>query len=351
MTAVEQPAPTVDLTPTEAITSESAITRSPHHRHAPRLPARILGLGAALPARRVTNHDLADRLDTTHAWIVGRTGIHARRVAAADETTTTLATRAASAALADAGCAPSRVDLVVVATATPDSTCPSTAARVAAALDLRAGGYDVNAACCGFVHALHGAMALLADTSLSTILVIGADRFTTLTDPADRGTAVLFGDGAGAVLIGRTPAEPGAPGMLGSDLGGDPRSLDVLETRPGDRYLSMDGPELFRRATRGMVASASGALGRAGMTAGDLDLFVPHQANARIIGAAADRLGVERSRVVVDVAEHANTSAASIPLALDAAHHDGRLPDGAHVLLSSVGAGLGWASLLLRWGR
>ena len=338
------------------MTALDAATTSPSRerpgRHTvPRMPARVLGTGSALPGNRVSNHDLSTRLDTTHAWIVGRTGIHARRVAGPDESTTVLAARAASAALTDAGCAPSAVDLVVVATATPDSTCPSTAARVAAELDLRAGGYDVNAACCGFVHALHGAVALLADSSFGTVLVIGADRFTTLTDPGDRGTAVLFGDGAGAVVISRAPAVPGGPGVLGSHVGGDPRSLPVLETPPGGRYLSMDGPEVFRRATRGLVTSASGALDRAGMRVDEVDLFVPHQANARIIGAAADRLGLPTERVVVEVAERANTSAASIPLALDSAHRAGRLTDGTNVLLSSVGAGLGWASLVVRWGR
>ena len=323
----------------------------PHRLTMPRLPVRVLGTGSALPRQRVSNHDLSSRLETDHAWIVGRTGIHARRVADPSETTTVLATRAAATAIDDAGCARSAIDLVVVATATPDSACPSTAARVAAELDLRAGGYDVNAACCGFVHALHGAVALLADGSLSTILVIGSDRFTTLTDPHDRGTAVLFGDGAAAVVIGRTSAVPGAPGVLGSDVGGDPRSLGILETRPGEQYLTMDGPELFRRATRGLVSSAAAALDRSGLAAGDLDLFVPHQANARIIGAAADRLGIPDDRVVVDLAEKANTSAASIPLALDTARGDGRLTDGDHLLLSSVGAGLGWASIVLRWGR
>lgn len=325
--------------------------QNPTRHTVPRMPARVLGTGSALPENRVSNHELSTRLDTSHAWIVGRTGIHARRVAGPDESTTLLATRAASAALTDAGCAPSAIDLVVVATATPDSTCPSTAARVAASLDLRAGGYDVNAACCGFVHALHGAVALLADSSYGTVLVVGADRFTTLTDPDDRGTAVLFGDGAGAMVISRAPAVPGAPGVLGSHAGGDPRSLPVLETPPGGRYLRMDGPEVFRRATRGLVTSAAGALDRAGMSIDDVDLFVPHQANARIIGAATDRLGLSTDRVVLEVAERGNTSAASIPLALDSALREGRIADGANVLLSSVGAGLGWASLAMRWGR
>ena len=345
VTAVNTPA-----SPTSPTPATTTAGRPPAAHSVPRLAVGLAGLGHALPARRVTNHDLAGHLDTSHAWIVGRTGISARRVAGQADTTTALATRAASAAIADAGIAPSAVDLVVVATATPDSSCPSTAARVCAELDLRAGGYDVNAACCGFVHALHGATALLAD-SLGTVLVIGADRFTTLTDPGDRGTAVLFGDGAGAVVVRRAERRPGAPGLLSSDLGGDPRTVGVLEQPPGQPYLTMDGPDLFRRATRGMVASAAAALDRAGVTAGDVDLFVPHQANARIIGAAADRLGIDPARVVVDVAERANTSAASIPLALHAARAAGRLADGSTVLLSSVGAGLGWASLVFRWGR
>lgn len=332
-------------------TTPATATLDRAHARTPLLGARVVGLGAALPERRVANDELAERLDTDDAWIVGRTGIRARRVAGPGETTTDLATRAARAAIDDAGIAPSSVDLVVVATATPDSSCPSTAARVGAALGLRAGGYDLNAACCGFVLALHGAAALLADGSLGTVLVVGADRFTTLTDPTDRVTAVLFGDGAGAAVVRASEPRPGSPGVLGVDLGGDPDGLAVLEQPPGDRYLAMDGPELFRRATRAMVASSTGALDRAGVGAADIDLFVPHQANARIIRAAADRLGLDDRQVVLDLAERANTSAASIPLALHAARDAGRLAEGSLVLLSSVGAGLGWASLLLRWGR
>lgn len=320
-------------------------------RSVPRFPMRIAGLGAALPERRVSNQDLAAHLETDDAWIVGRTGIRARRVAGPDESTTSLATTAAADALADAGLPPSAVDLVVVATATPDSACPSTASRVAAALGTRSSGYDVNGACCGFVHALHGAAALLADPALATILVVGADRFTTLVDPTDRSTAVLFGDGAGAAVIRRSEAVPGGSGVLGSDVGGDPTALGVLEQVPGTPFLAMDGPELFRRATRGLVSSAGAAIDRASSHVADVDLFVPHQANARIIGASAERLGIPIDRVVLDVAERANTSAASIPLALQAAQLDSRIPEGAHVLLSGIGAGLGWASLLVRWGR
>ncbi|MEO6628146.1 MAG: beta-ketoacyl-ACP synthase 3 [Aquihabitans sp.] len=333
-----------------AVASRRSTTPS-FRRTVPLFPVRVSGVGAAVPSRRVTNHDLAVHLATTDAWIVGRTGIRSRRVAGPNESTTSLATAAATAALADAGLPPSAVDLTVVATATPDSACPATASRVAAALGTRSGGYDVNGACCGFVHALHGAAALLADPALATILVIGADRFTTLVDPTDRTTAVLFGDGAGAVVLRRSEAVPASPGILGSDLGGDPSALDILQLVPGTSFLTMDGPELFRRATRGLVSSASSALARAGFQAAEVDVFVPHQANARIIGASADRLRIPMEKVVIDVAERANTSAASIPLALQAARLDGRIVDGSHVLLSGIGAGLDWASLLLRWAR
>ena len=316
----------------------------------PTLPARFLGIGGHVPDRRLTNDDLAQELDTTDSWIVERTGIHARRVAGPTETTTELAAAAARRALADADLDAGQVDLVVVATATPDSACPSTASRVAAALGVEAGGFDLNAACCGFVHALHAAIALASDGSVSTVLVIGVDRFTTLVDPADRNTAVLFGDGAGAVVVGSTTGTPGGCGILGSDLGGSPAPR-VLEVPPGAPHLRMDGPELYRRATRALAASGRGALDAAGASPSDVDLWVPHQANARIISAAAERLGIDEGRVVVDVAERANTSAASVPLALASARADGRLVDGAIVLLSAVGAGLDWTSLLLRWGR
>nr|WP_256444589.1 beta-ketoacyl-ACP synthase III [Aquihabitans sp. G128] len=308
-------------------------------------------MGAAVPQQRVSNHDLAERLDTSDAWIVGRTGIKARHIAGLGETTTSLAAEAGRRALADAGLAPAAVDLVLVATATPDTPCPSTSARVAADLGLRASGFDVNGACSGFVHAFHTAAALLADPSIGVALVIGADRFSSIVDPDDRGTAVLFGDGAGAAVLTRGEAIPGAPGVLGTDLGGDPSGVAILEVPRGGAYVAMDGPELFRRATRGLVASGSAALGRAGATAADVDLYVPHQANARIIGAAADRLGITEDRVVLDVAERANTSAASIPLALEAAQRAGRLRPGHRVLVSGIGAGLAWSTVYLRWDR
>ncbi len=326
-------------------------TSAPADRRAPRFGVRALGLGAAVPRRRVSNHDLAEHLDTSDAWIVGRTGIRARRVADADETTTVLAADAGRDALDRAGLTGADVDLVIVATSTPDSACPATSSRVAAELGLRAGGFDLNGACCGFVQALHTASALLGDPALGTALVIGVDRYSSIVDPDDRGTAILFGDGAGAAVLTAGSTRPGAAGILGSDLGGDASGVGIIEVPPGTPFLTMDGPELFRRATRGLVSSASAALGRAGATAAEVDLFVPHQANARIVGAAADRLGIDNHKVILDMAERANTSAASIPLALDAADRAGRLQPGTRVLVSGIGAGLGWATLFIRWGR
>lgn len=311
---------------------------------------RVSGIGAALPGDRVTNADLAAHLDTSDAWIRSRTGVHARHRAGPDDTTTALAVTAASAALRDADLGAADVSLVVVATATPDTACPATASRVAHELGATGASFDLNGACCGFVHALLVAASLIGSATVDTVLVVGADRFTSLVDPADRSTAVLFGDGAAAVVLRR--GVPGDDyGLLGSDLGGEPAALGVLEVSPTARHLRMDGPELFRRATRALAASSAAALTRAGVDADDVDLFVPHQANARIIAAAADRLGIGSDRTMLDVAERANTSAASVPLALHAARRDGRLDDGAVVLLSAVGAGLGWASAVVRWGR
>ena len=317
----------------------------------PLFGVRVTGLGSALPSQRVSNDDLAERLDTSDEWIEARTGIRARRVAGEGESTTSLACEAAQRALAAADGTAADVDLVLVATSTPDSACPSTAARVSAELGLRASGFDVNGACTGFVHAFHAATALLADPAIATALVIGAERYTTLIDPDDRSTAILFGDGAGAAVLTRADASPGGPGILSTDLGGDATGVSVVEVPPGERFLTMDGSELFRRATRALVASGQAALARVEATGADVDLYVPHQANRRIISAAAARLGIPEERVAFDLAERANTSSASIPLALDAAQRAGVLSPGAHVLISGIGAGLAWSSLLLRWDR
>jgi 3-oxoacyl-[acyl-carrier-protein] synthase-3 len=320
---------------------------------APVIPIGFLGVGSALPRLRIANDELPTSLDTSDEWISTRTGIRARHVAdpASHETTTSLAAEAGRQALAAAGIEPAGIDLVVVATATPDSACPATAARVAAELGIEAASFDVNGACCGFVHALHAVAAIVAIGPPSTALVIGAERFSTLLDPGDRSTAVLFGDGAGALVVGAGIGGPGTAGILGADLGGSPAALAVLEIPPGDQHLRMDGPELYRRATRSLSASATNTLERAGVTAADIDLWVPHQANSRIISAASERIGLRPDQVMVDLAERANTSAASIPLALASAARDGRLEQGGLILLSAIGAGLDWTSVLLRWGR
>lgn len=332
-------------TPPGTDTDKTAEPREPLIAHS------VAGLGIATPEQRVTNDDLAARLDTSDEWISTRTGISARRVAGPDESTSALASRAGAAALAAAGMGSEHIGLVVVATSTPDTPCPSTAARVAAELGISSGGFDINGACTGFVHAFLTAAGLLKHLNVDAALVIGAERYLSLIDPDDRSTAVLFGDGAGAAVLAGTDQSPGAPGILASDLGGDPTGLTVLEVPPGQRHLCMDGPELFRRATRGLVASARRTLDRAGATGEDVDLYVPHQANARIITAAAGRLGIEADRVVLDMGERANTSAASIPLALAAAERAGRLEPGMRVLISAIGAGLGWGSIYLRWNR
>lgn len=319
----------------------------------PTVPCRFVGLGAALPRCRETNDDLARRLDTSDEWIRSRTGIAARHVAV-DETTADLATDAARRALDDAGLTAERVDLVVVATSTPDTPCPSIAARLAAALDTRAPAIDVNGACTGFVQALAVTASMVGgvlrpDDTIRHALVVGADRYRSLTDPADRTTSVLFGDGAAALVVRFEPTAADGAGILAVDLGSDPAGLASLQVPTGERWLAMDGPDVFRRAVRSLVGSGRRVLDRAGCTVADVDRYVPHQANTRIIDAVTDRLGIPADRVEVDLAERANTSAASIPLALHGA--SARLRSGDLVLLGAVGAGMGYGSIALRWDR
>jgi 3-oxoacyl-[acyl-carrier-protein] synthase-3 len=327
------------------------------------LPLAFAGWGAALPRRVVTNDDLAGVLDTSDDWIATRTGIRSRHVAGSGESTVDLAATAAGRALDRAGVDAADVDLVVVATSTPDRALPATASDVAGRLGARGSACDVNAACAGFAYALHLAAAAVASGSLGTAVVVGAERMSSLVDPDDRSTAVLFGDGAGALVL-RPLAAPGPvpppatspgvaahlPGVVASVLDGDPALAGHLEVPPGDAYLRMDGPEVFRAATRALVSSAREVLDRAGVAASDVDAYVPHQANRRIIDAATERLGLDAERVVITLDGHGNTSAASIPLALAAAADDGRIAPGDLVLTSAMGAGMTWGSLLLRWG-
>ena len=302
---------------------------------------RITGWGSALPDKVLTNHDLEATLDTSDAWITERTGIRERRIGG---TTSGLATEAGAAALASSGTRPDDVDLVMVATCTPDQAMPATAATVQEDLALRGGAFDLNAVCSGFVYGLVAAAGLAA-TGLDRILLVGADTMSRIVDWDDRSTAILFADGAGAVVV---EAVDGDGDLLGYDLDNDGTGRHLLWADIGGT-IHMDGREVFRRAVRSTVESSERALAAAGVDAGDLALLVPHQANLRIIDAVADRLGLTRDRAAVTVDRHGNTSAASIPLALADAADRGRLSPGDLVLLVGFGSGMSVASVVVRW--
>ena len=311
------------------------------------MTARIAGWGVALPEARLTNAELERRLDTDDQWIRERTGIAERRIAAASESTATLAGDAAAAAMKHADLTPEDVHLLVVATATPDQPLPETSAFVADRLGLRCGAFDVGAACAGFVYAMVVGASLLESGGLGAVVVVGAETLSRIVDPEDRTTAVLFGDAAAAVAL--VPGTGADGSLIAWDLGCDGSAARFLEIPRGERYLRMEGREVFRRAVRVVVDSSVGVLGRAGMTVDDVDLFVPHQANARMIEAIADRLGIPPEKVMTNIERYGNTSAASIPLALAEGADSGRLHDGDVVLLSGFGAGMTWASAVLRW--
>jgi 3-oxoacyl-[acyl-carrier-protein] synthase III len=303
---------------------------------------RVAGWGTAVPDAVLSNADLEACLDTSDEWIVERTGVRERRVAGPDEGTVSLAVAAGNAALKCAGLVPDDVDTLITATATPDQQLPMTSSLVHGGLGLRCGAFDVGAACAGFVYAL-----VVASSLPGVRLVVGAETLTRIVDPEDRATRPLFGDGAGALLLSDDGDGDGA--LLGWDIGCDSSAAHLLEIRPGERFLRMEGREVFRRAVRAVVDSASTSMERAGVVASDIALFVPHQANIRIIDAAVSRLGLMPDRTVVNIARYGNTSAASIPIALAEAAEAGRIADGDLVLLSGFGAGMTWASAVLRW--
>jgi len=307
------------------------------------LPLAISGIGTATPERRVTNVDLEAVLDTSDEWIRTRSGIVERRWVGPAETTASLATEAVAVALKDAGCTPDAVGLLVLATCTPDQVLPHSGAAVCDALGIGCGSFDLHAACAGFVDALVVGAGLVT-TAPGPIVVVGVERLTSIVDPGDRTTAVLFADGAGAVVI-----EPGDGALLGWDAGTDGALHTILEVPAGDRFIQMDGGEVFRRAVRVLVDSTAAACKRAGIEPADVDLFVPHQANVRIIEAARARLGISEERTVVNLDRWGNTSAASIPIALSEAAAAGRVRSGDIVLASGFGAGMTWASAVLRW--
>jgi 3-oxoacyl-[acyl-carrier-protein] synthase III len=303
--------------------------------------AVITGWGSALPDTVITNAQLEERLDTTDEWIVTRSGIRERHVGG---TVSSLAIDAGRRALERAALDPDQIDLLVLATCTPDLAVPATSAAVHYALGLSGGAFDVNAACAGFVYALVAAQGAVSAGAAHRVLLIGADCVSLLTDPDDRATAVLFADGAGAVVLEASDDD----GLLAVDLGIDGSAHDLLTCAHGG-YMTMEGKEVFRRAVRITVECATNALERAKLTPDDVALFVPHQANLRIIEAAAARLGLPMDRVAVVVDRMGNTSSASIPLALADAADAGRLAPGDNVLLSGFGAGMAWGSVVLRW--
>jgi 3-oxoacyl-[acyl-carrier-protein] synthase III len=325
--------------------------------------ACIAGWGAAVPDVRVTNADLERRVNTSDQWIVERTGIRERRVAGPDDSTATLAIAAGAAAIKEAGITPLDIELLIVATATPEQPIPHTGAFVGEGLGLRCGSFDLGAGCAGFVYELVAGASLLASGGLGHVLVIGAETLSRIIDPDDRATCILFGDAAAALVLEAAPDE--GPGLLSFDLGCDGSLAGLLEVpaggsrRPtteatlaeGLQYLKMQGPEVFRRAVRVVVESANTALAKADVASSQIDWFIPHQANARIIDAASSRLGIPPERTIVNIERYGNTSAASIPLALSEAADAGQFEDGQLILVSGFGAGMTWGSAVLRWGR
>lgn len=317
--------------------------------------AIVLGTGSALPARSVSNEELAQRVDTSDEWIRERTGIRTRYIAGEGETTASLATQAARRALEAAGLEASAVDLIILATATPDQTFPASATKVQAELGIAdCVSFDVAAVCSGFLYAITVADSMIRTGAASRALVIGAETFSRILDWEDRGTCVLFGDGAGAVLLGAEESEQGERGILASKLHADGRHNQLLYVDGGPSTtgtvgkLRMKGQEVFRHAVVNLASVLREVLDMVDMTPEDIDWVVPHQANARILESTARKLGLAREKVVMTVDQHANTSAASVPLAFDLAVRDGRIKKGDIVVMEAMGGGFTWGACLLR---
>ena len=323
--------------------------------------AAIIGIGSYLPERRLTNADLECMVDTSDEWILSRTGIAERRIAAEGEATSDMAARAGTVAIQDAGVEPSKVDLLIVATSTPDMLMPSAAALAQAKMGLTCPAMDVNAACTGFIYALQLAASTIESGRARTVLVIGADTLSSIVDFTDRTTCVLFGDGAGAVVL-RASREPG---VLGVHLGADGTGADMLMVPAGgsaapltpermaarEQFMVMNGNEVFKFAVRRIPQVTKQALRESHLGVEDVDWLVPHQANQRIIDTIADRLGISHDHVVSTIRDTGNTSSASIPLAIDALYTAGRLRSGQTLALVGFGAGLTWGAAIVRWTK
>ncbi|KEJ97736.1 beta-ketoacyl-ACP synthase III [Pseudosulfitobacter pseudonitzschiae] len=321
------------------------------------LRAVVTGVGHYLPERVVPNAEFEKTLDTSDEWIRARSGIENRHFAGEGDSTSSMAVAAATAALADAGRTAQDVDAIIVATSTADLTFPSSATMVQAGLGMTTGfAFDVQAVCAGFVYALANANALIASGQAKRVLVIGSETFSRIMDWTDRGTCVLFGDGAGALLLEAqegtgTPADRG---ILATDLNSDGRHKDLLYVDGGSStgttgYLRMQGNQVFRHAVEKLAATAQTAMDRAGVTAEDVDWIVPHQANIRIIQGTAKKMNISMDRVVVTVQDHGNTSAASIPLALSVGKQRGQIKQGDLLVTEAIGGGLAWGAVVLRW--
>jgi len=321
------------------------------------LRAAVKGVGHYLPDRIVPNSEFEAIVETSDEWIRSRSGIERRHFAAEGQLTSDLATRAARAALSDAGVEVSEIDAIIVATSTPDLTFPSVATMVQAELGMTRGfAFDVQAVCAGFVFALTNANAMILTGQANRVLVIGAETFSRLMNWEDRGTCVLFGDGAGAVVLEAVEGAgtPSDRGILSTDLNSDGRYRDILYVNGGTStgttgHLVMEGKEVFRHAIEKLAETAHRALEKAGLTPDDVDWIVPHQANIRIIEGTAKRMQVSMDRVVVTVQDHGNTSAASIPLALSVAKARGQIKPGDLIVTEAIGGGLAWGSVVLRW--
>jgi 3-oxoacyl-[acyl-carrier-protein] synthase-3 len=322
-----------------------------------KVTAKIIGVGKALPEKRLTNADLEKMVDTSDAWITQRVGIRARRIAAPGEYTSDLAARAASSALDMAGLPADQLDLILVATSTPDTIYPSVASLVQKALGAtHAGVLDISAACTGFVYGANLAWGMIGSGLMKNVLVIGAEVNSAILNWKDRDTCILFGDGAGAALF--TAHHSATDGILAAKLGGDGHLADLLEIansgcRPNPkvpgRYITMQGNEIFKQAVRNMAECAVCVLDRAGLTPHDVSLLIAHQANTRIIDAVAKRLDLPPEKVFVNIADYGNTSAATIPIALCEALEQGRVSKGDVIVMDAFGAGLTWGALVMRW--
>lgn len=317
--------------------------------------SKIVATGSYLPKKIITNHDLSKSVETSDEWIIERTGIKQRHIAGQDESTSTLATKAALNAISQYKIKPEEIELIILATTTPDLTFPATATTIQSNISaINAFAFDIQAVCSGFVFALNVADNFIKSGQVKNALVIGADTLSRIVDWQDRNTCVLFGDGAGAVFLQATDNKDNS-GILSADLNSDGNLNNILKTNGGvgfnqkSGFIEMAGKEVFKHAVEKMSKSVISALKKAGLTTKDIDLLVPHQANARILNAVATKLDLDQSKVVITVENHANTSAASIPLALDLANSQNRIKKGDLVVLEALGGGLTWGSIVLRW--